>query len=514
MTLTGEAAADWRTLVAHQRPEWPSPAELGDVTDRLAASPPLVTPQECDTLTAQLARAAEGKAFLLQGGDCAERFDRLSTRAIPGKLRLLERMAVILTYASAVPVVKVGRMAGQYAKPRSRPTETVDGRTLPVYRGDAVNGIGFSQAERRPDPARLLRMYDASRHTLDVMRAFARGGTDLRQLHKENEDFVSRSAAGERYGELAGRIGRALSSEDACGGDPSRTTELFASHEGLLLDYEAALTRHNPRSGRRYAGSGHMLWIGDRTRQLDGAHVAYFATIDNPIAVKLGPATTAEQALALIDRLDPDRRPGRLTFIVRMGAHRVRYLLPELVEKVTASGAPVVWVCDPMHGNTFEAPSGHKTRRFEDILAEVAGFFEVHEALGTHAGGLHVELTGEDVTECVGGGADLGFDDLHRRYESACDPRLNGGQALDLAFRVAEMFNPGATGVMAPDAAVKAAAPLARAAASAGRGGGHFRAGTEVAPGEGPHHRAARQDGAQVQGDREAQPLREDDVRG
>ncbi|MEH0417667.1 class II 3-deoxy-7-phosphoheptulonate synthase [Streptomyces sp. B21-083] len=451
LPLTGEAAAHWRTLVAHQRPEWPSPAELGEVVDHLAALPPLATPEDCDTLTARLAQAAEGKAFLLQGGDCAERFDRLSTQAIHRKLRLLEQMAVILTYASAVPVVKVGRMAGQYAKPRSRPTETVDGRTLPVYRGDAVNGTGFSQAERLPDPARLLRMYDASRHTLDVMRAFARDGTDLRELHKANQDFVARSPAGERYAELAGRIGQALSSkeasfEEACGGDQSRPTELFASHEGLLLDYEAALTRRDPGSGRRYAGSGHMLWIGDRTRQLDGAHVAYFATIDNPIAVKLGPATTPEQALALIDRLDPERRPGRLTFIVRMGTHRVRYLLPKLVEKVTASGAPVVWVCDPMHGNTFEAPSGHKTRRFDDILAEVAGFFEVHEALGTHAGGLHVELTGDDVTECVGGGAGLGFDDLHRGYESACDPRLNGGQSLDLAFLVAEMFTVAARG--------------------------------------------------------------------
>lgn len=462
LTPTGEAAAHWRTLVAHQRPEWPSPAALGDVADHLASSLPLVTAQECDTLTARLARAAQGKAFLLQGGDCAERFDHLSAQAIHRKLRLLEQMAVILGYASARPVVIVGRMAGQYAKPRSRPTETVDGRTLPVYRGDAVNGIGFSRAERRPDPARLLRMYDASRHTLDLMRVRARGGTDPRQLHKENQDFVSRSPAGDRYGELAGRIGRALSREDAGGGDPPRTNELFASHEGLLLDYEAALTRHDPRSGRRYAGSGHMLWIGDRTRQLDGAHVAYFATVDNPIAVKLGPTATPEQALALIDRLDPERRPGRLTFIVRMGAHRVRYLLPVLVEKVTAAGAPVVWVCDPMHGNTFEAPSGHKTRRFDDILAETAGFFEVHEALGTHVGGLHVELTGEDVTECVGGGAELGFGDLHRRYESACDPRLNAGQALDLAFLVAEMFTPGGAGVMAPDAAANAAARGAR----------------------------------------------------
>jgi 3-deoxy-7-phosphoheptulonate synthase len=374
---------DWRTLVAHQRPEWPDPARLDEVVDRLAGLPPLVTPPECDALTARLARVAEGKAFLLQGGDCAELFDAVTAPAIHGKLRVLGRMASVLAGASGSPVLTVGRMAGQYAKPRSWPTETIDGCTLPVYRGDAVNGLGFSEAERQPDPDRLLRMYDASRTTLNLMR----------------------------------------------------TTESFASHEGLLLDYEDALTRPDPRTGRRYAGSGHLLWIGERTRQLDGAHVAYFATIANPIAVKIGPATTPEQALALIDRLDPDRCPGRLTFVVRMGAHRIRDLLPELVEKVTASDAPVVWVSDPMHGNTFDAPSGHKTRRFDDILAEIAGFFEVHRALGTRAGGLHVELTGEDVTECVGGG--LGFEDLHRRYESACDPRLNGGQALDLASRVA-----------------------------------------------------------------------------
>lgn len=387
LSPTGEAA-DWRTLVAHQRPPWPDPAELGAVADRLAASPALVAPRECDTLTARLAEAAEGRAFLLQGGDCAERLDRRSDQEVRGTLRLLRRMATTLSDAWRLPVVEVGRMAGQYAKPRSRPTETAGGRTLPVYRGDAVNGAGFSAAERLPDPARLLRMYDASRATLDVLRAH---------------------------------------------------TGCFASHEGLLLDYEAALTRTDPDSGRRYAGSGHLLWIGDRTRQLDGAHVAWFETVANPVAVKLGPAATPEQALALIDRLDPDRRPGRLTFIVRMGAHRVRHLLPELVEKVTASGAPVLWVCDPVHGNTFTAPGGHKTRRFDDVVAEVAGFFAVHKALGTHAGGLHVELTGEDVTECVGGAAAVDFADLDRRYESACDPRLNGSQALELASLVAEM---------------------------------------------------------------------------
>ncbi|MET9631803.1 3-deoxy-7-phosphoheptulonate synthase class II [Lentzea sp. NPDC006480] len=382
-----ETTPDWRTLVARQQPEWPDRARLDAVVDDLAASPALVTPRECDTLTARLARVAEGRAFLLQGGDCAERLDHVSALAIRRKLRLLQQMSTVLTSATALPVVTLGRIAGQYAKPRSRPTETVGGRTLPVYRGDAVNGSGFTEAERQPDPARLRRVYDASRYTLDVLRT-----------------------SGPEY---------------------------FASHEGLLLDYEEALTRRDRRSGRRYATSGHLLWIGDRTRQLDGAHVAYFATIDNPIAVKLGPSTTPEHALALIDLLDPDRRPGRLTFIVRMGARRVRDLLPELVEKVNASGSPVVWVCDPMHGNTFEAPGRRKTRRFDDILAEVAGFFEVHRALGTHAGGLHVEMTGEDVTECVGFG--LGFEDLHRSYESACDPRLNADQALELAFLVADL---------------------------------------------------------------------------
>ncbi|MFD4669582.1 3-deoxy-7-phosphoheptulonate synthase class II [Lentzea sp. NPDC058450] len=378
---TVETVPDWRTLVARQRPPWPDEARLGEVVADLAASPPLVTPEECDALTARLAEVAAGRAFLLQGGDCAERLDQLSAPAIERKLGLLRRMAAILP----LPVVTVGRIAGQYAKPRSWPTETVDGRALPVYRGDAVNGTAFTEAERRPDPDRLKSVYEASKYTVDVLR----GG-------------------------------------------------MFVSHEGLLLDYEEALTRRDPRTGRRYAGSGHLLWIGDRTRQLDGAHVAYFASIDNPIAVKLGPSATPEHALALIDRLDPDRTPGRLTFVVRLGARRVRDLLPELVEKVNASGASVVWACDPMHGNTFQAPSRHKTRRCEDVLAEITGFVEVHRALGTHAGGLHVELTGEDVTECVGGG--LTFDDLHRNYTSACDPRLNAGQSLELAFLVADLL--------------------------------------------------------------------------
>jgi 3-deoxy-7-phosphoheptulonate synthase len=444
--LDGEdVQPDWRTLVARQQPEWPDRDRLAEVLADLAEAPALVAPYECDVLTDQLAEVARGAAFLLQGGDCAERFDSMSDRAVHGKLQVLLQMAVVLTYASALPVVKVGRIAGQYAKPRSKPTETRDGQTLPAYRGDAVNGFDFTAAERTPDPGRLRRMYDNSALALNAMRTFAlEGGADLHKVHEWNQDFVQRSPAGQRYEQLAKQIDQALSFMHACGGDPAelRTTKLFASHEGLLLDYEAAMTRRDEHTGRTYASSGHMLWIGERTRDLDGAHVAYFATIDNPIGVKLGPTTTPDVALALIDKLDPNRRPGRLTFIVRMGAGQIRDRLPDLVEKVTASGAQVVWTCDPMHGNTFEAPSGHKTRRFDDILDEVAGFFEVHKALGTHAGGIHVELTGDDVTECVGGGAELGFEDLHKSYESACDPRLNRGQSLDLAYLIAEMLTP------------------------------------------------------------------------
>ncbi|WP_328617031.1 3-deoxy-7-phosphoheptulonate synthase class II [Amycolatopsis sp. NBC_00355] len=432
---------------ALQQPDWPDTASLADVLDDLGRAPALVTGQECDQLTDRLAAVARGEAFLLQGGDCAERFGGTSARDVHLKLQLLLQMAVVLTYAAASPVVKVGRIAGQYAKPRSKSTETRHGVTLPAYRGDAVNGFAFTEAERTPDPRRLRRMYDCSGETLGALRSFAfDGSADLARVHEWNRDFVSRSPAGQSYDQLARRIDQAMSFMHAWGVDPAElhTTRLFASHEGLLLDYEKALTRRDERTGRTYAGSGHMLWIGERTRDVEGAHVAYFSTIDNPIGVKLGPATTPDTALELIDRLDPQRRPGRLTFIVRMGAGRIRDRLPDLVEKVTASGAEVVWTCDPMHGNTFEAPSGHKTRRFSDILDEVSGFFEVHKALGTHPGGIHVELTGDEVTECLGGGAELGFDDLPKSYESACDPRLNRSQALDLAFLVAEMINPDA----------------------------------------------------------------------
>ncbi|MGW1993569.1 class II 3-deoxy-7-phosphoheptulonate synthase [Embleya sp. NPDC001921] len=433
----------WRTLPAAQQPEWPDNEALGSALADLRSYPPLVFAGECDQLRGRLASVAKGEAFLLQGGDCAETFVGNTADAIKNKLKTLLQMAVVLTYAASVPVVKVGRMAGQYSKPRSSGMETRDGVTLPSYRGDAVNELAFTEAARTPDPERLKRMYHSSSATLNLVRAFTTGGyADLRQVHAWNQDFVALSPSGERYERLAAEIDGAMRFMHACGTDPEefRTVEFYASHEALILDYEDALTRVDSRTGDLYDVSGHMVWIGERTRQLDGAHVEFASRIRNPIGVKLGPTTSPEDALALIDKLDPNREPGRLTFIVRMGAGKVRDNLPALVEKVAAAGAHPVWVSDPMHGNTFEASSGHKTRRFDDVLDEVKGFFEVHRALGTHPGGIHVELTGDDVTECVGGGDEIFVDDLHQRYETACDPRLNRSQSLDLAFLVAEMY--------------------------------------------------------------------------
>ncbi|MFC1416798.1 class II 3-deoxy-7-phosphoheptulonate synthase [Streptacidiphilus cavernicola] len=433
----------WQSLPAAQQPEWPDPEALRKSLADLASYPPLVFAGECDQLRTRLAAVARGEAFLLQGGDCAEAFDGVSADQIRNKLKTLLQMAVVLTYAASVPVVKIGRIAGQYSKPRSKSTETRDGVTLPVYRGDSVNGFAFTEEARRPDPERLKRMYNASASTLNLVRAFTTGGyADLRQVHAWNQDFVRNSPSGQRYERLAKEIDSALSFMNACGVDPEefRTVEFYASHEALVLDYETALTRTDSRTGRLYDVSGHMVWIGERTRQLDHAHIEFASRISNPIGVKLGPTTSVDEALTLIDRLDPEREPGRLTFITRMGAGKVRDRLPELVEKVTASGAMPVWICDPMHGNTYEAETGHKTRRFDDVLDEVKGFFEVHRGLGTHPGGIHVELTGDDVTECVGGGDEVFEDDLHQRYETACDPRLNRSQSLDLAFLVAEMY--------------------------------------------------------------------------
>ncbi|MER5642271.1 class II 3-deoxy-7-phosphoheptulonate synthase [Kitasatospora sp. NPDC002227] len=445
MTVTPETktAHSWQSLPAAQQPEWPDQEALRKSLADLASYPPLVFAGECDQLRARLGAVARGEAFLLQGGDCAEAFDGVSAEQIRNKLKTLLQMAAVLTYAASVPVVKVGRIAGQYSKPRSKSTETRDGVTLPVYRGDSVNGFEFTPESRIPDPERLKRMYNASAATLNLVRAFTTGGyADLRQVHAWNQDFVRNSPAGQRYEKLAKEIDNALAFMSACGVTPEefKTVEFFSSHEALVLDYETALTRTDSRTGDLYDVSGHMVWIGERTRQLDGAHIEFASKIRNPIGVKLGPTTTVEEALTLIERLDPDREPGRLTFITRMGAGKVREHLPTLVEKVTASGATPVWICDPMHGNTFEAETGHKTRRFDDVLDEVKGFFEVHRALGTHPGGIHVELTGDDVTECVGGGDEVLVDDLHQRYETACDPRLNRSQSLDLAFLVAEMY--------------------------------------------------------------------------
>jgi 3-deoxy-7-phosphoheptulonate synthase len=438
--MTSEA---WRALPAAQQPDWPDPDAMRAVAAELARIPPLVFAGECDTLKDRLASVARGEAFVLQGGDCAETFAGSTANAISAKLRTLLQMAVILTYAASVPVVKIGRMAGQFAKPRSSGTESIDGQDLPAYRGDAVNGLEYTAESRIPDPARLLRACHYSAATLNLCRAFTQGGyADLRRAHAWNTDFVARSPAGQRYEALAGEINRALTFMHATGADPSefQTIEFYSSHEALLLDYEHALTRIDARTGLPYDTSAHFLWIGERTRDPGGAHVEFARHIRNPIGVKLGPSTTPQDALTLIEQLDPDHEPGRLTFIARMGATRVRDALPPLVEKVTASGAQVVWICDPMHGNTIGTADGHKTRRVEDIVEEVTGFFEVHRELGTHPGGIHIEFTGDDVTECIGGGHGLTEADLNHRYETACDPRLNRSQSLDLAFRVAELY--------------------------------------------------------------------------
>jgi 3-deoxy-7-phosphoheptulonate synthase len=431
------------SLPAAQQPRWPDSAALSDVAAELAGNPPLVFAGECDVLKERLGAVARGEAFLLQGGDCAETFADSGADAIRNKVKTLLQMAVVLTYGARVPVVKIGRIAGQFAKPRSSDTETRDGVTLPAYRGDAVNAQAFDVASRTPDPRRLLRVYNTSASTLNLVRAFTQGGfADLRQVHSWNQGFVRDNTAHKKYEDMAGDIDRALSFMQACGVDPEefRTVDLYSSHEALLLDYERALTRIDSRTGLPYDVSAHLVWIGERTRDLAGAHIDFVASIRNPIAVKLGPSTTPDEVLALVERLDPDGEPGRLTFVTRMGAGQVRDALPALVEKVTASGALVTWVCDPMHGNTFEAPDGLKTRRFDDVIEEVRGFFEVHRALGTHPGGIHIELTGDDVTECLGGSGGISELTLPMRYQTACDPRLNHEQSLELAFLVAEML--------------------------------------------------------------------------
>jgi 3-deoxy-7-phosphoheptulonate synthase len=428
---------------AAQQPSYPDAAALDAAVARLRSFPPLVFAGECDELTEKLAAVSRGEAFLLQGGDCAETFDGVTADNIRNKLRVLLQMAVVLTYAASVPVVKLGRFAGQYAKPRSSDFETRNGLTLPAYRGDAVNGFEFNEASRIPDPQRLVEVYHSSASTLNLVRAFTTGGyADLRQVHAWNTDFVQGSAVGSRYEAVANEIDRALTFMAAIGADPNEfhRVEMHSSHEALVLEYEHAMTRIDSRTELPYDVSAHFVWIGERTRQLDGAHVELLSRIRNPIGVKLGPTTSADDAIALAGKLNPDNTAGRLTFITRMGAGKVRDLLPPLVEKVEAAGVRVAWVCDPMHGNTYEASSGYKTRSLSDVTAEVQGFFDVHRSLGTWPGGIHIELTGDDVTECVGGLEDLAEVDLGARYESVCDPRLNRVQSLELAFLVAEML--------------------------------------------------------------------------
>ncbi len=432
-----------RALGPAQQPTYPDRAAVDAVSGRLRTLAPLVFAGECDELREKLAAVARGEAFLLQGGDCAETFAGVTADNTRNKLRVLLQMAVVLTYAASVPVVKLGRLAGQYAKPRSSDDETREGVTLPAYRGDAVNGFDFTPEARIPNPARLLDVHRSSAATLSMVRAFIAGGyADLRQVHTWNTDFVRDSSAGLRYEAMAHEIDRAMAFMEAIGADPDEfhRVDFHFSHEALVLEYEHAMTRLDTRTGRHYDTSGHFVWIGERTRQLDGAHVELLRHVGNPIGVKLGPSTSPDDALALAERLNPDNDPGRLTFITRFGAARIRDGLPDLVSKVTAAGLEVAWVCDPMHGNTFEASSGYKTRRFDDVIEEVQGFFDVHHQLGTWPGGVHVELTGDDVTECVGGGEELLEVDLGNRYESVCDPRLNRVQSLELAFLVAEML--------------------------------------------------------------------------
>ncbi|MFC8924135.1 class II 3-deoxy-7-phosphoheptulonate synthase [Cellulosimicrobium sp. NPDC057127] len=446
MTTTSEPAAvgldHFRSLVALQQPTWPDESALADVRERLAAAAPLVVPAAADTLRSRLAAASRGEAFLLQGGDCAETFAEANADRIRNKVRTILQMAVILTHGASMPVVKMGRMAGQYAKPRSADTETRDGVTLPAYRGDMVNGHAFTAEARVPDPERLVEAYRISAATWNVVRAFTTGGfADLRQVHEWNRGFM-RNPAYARYEQTASEIDRAIRFMHACGADfdALRTVEMFVSHEALVLDYERALTRLDSRTGDAYDTSAHFLWIGERTRQLDGAHVDFLSRVANPIGVKLGPTTTPDDALALAERLNPGRVPGRLTFVTRMGAGRVREALPPLVEAVAREQVPVTWVTDPMHGNTITSASGYKTRRFDDVLDEVRGFFEVHRAAGTVPGGLHVELTGDDVTEVLGGSEEIDDAGLALRYETLVDPRLNHQQSLEMAFQVAEML--------------------------------------------------------------------------
>ena len=434
--------ASWRDKPIQQQPHYPDAQHLAHVEQTLAGYPPLVFAGEARELRRQFAEVTAGRAFLLQGGDCAESFAEFNAAKIRDTFKVLLQMAIVMTFASGSPIVKVGRMAGQFAKPRSANDETIDGVTLPAYRGDIVNGIAFDAASRVPDPERLLQAYHQATASLNLLRAFAQGGfADVHQVHKWNLDFIANSALSEKYHQLAGRIDESLAFMRACGLDNApqlREASFFTAHEALLLNYEQAFVRQDSLTGRWYDCSAHMLWIGDRTRQLDGAHVEFMRGIENPIGVKVGPSMDPDELIRLIDILNPDNDPGRLNLIVRMGADKVEQHFPRLLRKVRDEGRHVLWSSDPMHGNTIKASSGYKTRDFAQILSEVKQFFAVHKAEGTHAGGIHIEMTGQNVTECIGGSRPISEDGLSDRYHTHCDPRMNADQSLELAFMIAE----------------------------------------------------------------------------
>ncbi len=438
--------SSWRDLPAVQQPDWPDQGAVDSALKRLSQLPPLVFAGEARLLTAALGRVVEGKAFLLQAGDCAESFHDVSAASIRDKLKVILQMAAILTYSGGVPVVKVGRIAGQFAKPRSSPTETINGEVFPSFRGHIVNDDSTDQQARIPNPERMIDAYHQSTATLNLLRAFTKGGfADLRQVHFWNQQFVASSPEGQRYESLAAGIDAALRFMAACGIDlsdqaPIHQVDFYTSHEALLLGYEEALTRQDTLTGTWYDCSAHMLWIGERTRQLDHAHVEFLRGVHNPLGCKVGPTATAEEVIGLCEALNPNRIPGRLTLISRMGAKKIATALPPLLEAVRDSGHPVAWICDPCHGNTFTSESGLKTRHFDDVEAEVAGFFKAHHDAGTWPGGLHIELTGDNVTECIGGSDDVADVNLPENYTTMCDPRLNARQSLDLAFSAAELL--------------------------------------------------------------------------
>jgi 3-deoxy-7-phosphoheptulonate synthase len=450
--------SSWRSKPIHQQPQYPDSDRVRQVEQTLQSFPPLVFAGEAQRLRHALGDVAEGKAFLLQGGDCAESFAEFSADNIRDTFRVFLQMAVVLTFGAACPIVKVGRMAGQFAKPRSSDVEAIDGVTLPSYRGDMINAMEFTADARTPDPDRLLRVYNQSAATLNLLRAFAQGGfANLEEIHSWTLSFLSDAPQNDRFEQLAARIDECLAFMRACGLTPDnvqqlRETDFYTSHEALLLGYEESMTRKDTITDDKgwYNTAAHMVWIGDRTRQLDGAHVEYCRGIHNPIGMKCGPSLDPDELIRLIDTLNPKNDPGRLTLIARFGSDKVKEALPRLIRAVEREGRKVIWSCDPMHGNTVKSSTGYKTRPFDRILSEVRSFFEVHEAEGTYAGGVHFEMTGQDVTECIGGATRITEHALADRYHTHCDPRLNASQSLELAFLIADMLRRRRTGTAAP----------------------------------------------------------------